>query len=66
MNLDSSLVANYAYALAKSFNKFYTDYSILSAESGQAKNFRLALSRFTANVLKSALELSGIEAPERM
>ncbi len=61
-----SLIANYVYQLAKSFNKFYTDYSILSAETEQAKQFRLALSRFTASVLKSSLELLGIEAPERM
>jgi arginyl-tRNA synthetase len=61
-----SLVANYAYNVAKSFNKFYTDHSILSAETEHAKRFRLALSQFTANVLKSSLALMGIEAPERM
>ncbi|HXH19495.1 MAG TPA: arginine--tRNA ligase [Chitinophagales bacterium] len=61
-----SLIANYAYGVAKTFNKFYTDYSILNAESPEAKGFRLALSRFTANVIKSALGLLGIEAPERM
>jgi len=61
-----ALIANYAYSIAKSFNKFYTDYSILSAETEKAKQFRLALSRFTANVIKSSLGLLGIEAPERM
>lgn len=61
-----SLIANYVYSVAKSFNKFYTDYSILNAENEQAKQFRLALSQLTANVLKSSLWLLGIEAPERM
>ncbi|MDZ4847279.1 MAG: arginine--tRNA ligase [Chitinophagales bacterium] len=61
-----SLIANYVYSVAKSFNKFYTDYSILNAENEQAKQFRLALSQLTANVLKSSLGLLGIEAPERM
>lgn len=61
-----SLIANYAYSVAKSFNKFYTDYSILNAENEQAKQFRLALSQLTANVLQSSLWLLGIEAPERM
>ena len=65
-NFDPSLVANYAYQLAKTFNKFYTEYSILNAESEQAKKFRLALSAFTAGVLKTSLELLGIEAPEKM
>lgn len=61
-----SLIANYAYSVAKSFNKFYTDYSILNAENEQAKQFRLALSQLTANVLQSSLWLLGIDAPERM
>ncbi len=61
-----ALVANYSYSLAKTFNKFYTDYSILNAESDEAKQFRLALSQFTANVIKSSLNLLGIEAPEKM
>ncbi len=61
-----SQVANYTYHLAKSFNKFYADHSILSAETEAARDFRLALAAFTANVLFSALEILGIEAPERM
>ncbi len=61
-----SLIANYVYSLAKSFNKFYTDYSILNAETEGAKQLRLALSRFSASVIKSSLEMLGIDAPERM
>lgn len=61
-----ALVANYVYILAKTFNKFYTDYSILNAESEEARHFRLALSVFTARVIKDALHLLGIEAPEKM
>jgi len=61
-----ALIANYAYSVAKTFNKFYTDFSILNAETQDAKQFRLTLSQLTANVIKSALAMLGIEAPERM
>jgi len=63
---EPSLIANYAYTLAKGYHKFYTDHSILKAESEAAKAFRLALSMAVANVLKSALDLLGIETPEKM
>ncbi len=63
---DPSLVANYCYELAKSFHRFFTDLSILKAESAPAKAFRLQLCQVTARVLQSGMELLGIEMPERM
>lgn len=63
---DPSAVANYCYELAKAFHKFFTDLSILKAESEEAKAFRLELCRAVANVLKTGMELLGIEMPERM
>jgi arginyl-tRNA synthetase len=65
-DMDPSVVANYAYALAKNFNGFYSDHSVLQAESAAKKQLRLKLCRFTANTLASALGLLGIRAPERM
>jgi arginyl-tRNA synthetase len=63
---DPSLMANYCYDLAKAFHKFYTDYSILKADSDEARAFRLALSNAIANVLRTGMGLLGIEMPERM
>jgi len=65
-NYDPSEVANYCYDLAKSFHKFYHDFSILRAESDGARQFRLLLSNAVGKVLKSGMELLGIEMPERM
>jgi arginyl-tRNA synthetase len=63
---DPSLVANYCYELAKNFHRFFTEHSILRAESEEAKAFRLQLSKAVANVLKTGMGLLGIEMPERM
>lgn len=63
---DPSEVANYVYNLAKLYNKFYHDLSILNAETETLKNFRVALSNETGLVIKKAMKLLGIEVPERM
>ena len=63
---DPSLVANYCYDLAKKYHRFWHDLSIFSAESEQARAFRLMLSRSVGQVLKSGMGLLGIEMPERM
>ncbi len=65
-NLDPSMIANYAYDLGKDYHKFYHDVRILKAESEAAKCFRLQLSRTVALVLRDAMEMLGIEMPERM
>jgi arginyl-tRNA synthetase len=64
--LDPSGVAAFAYELAKEFNQFYQDISILNEPDTGAKAFRLQLTEITANALKRALYLLGIEAPEKM
>lgn len=61
-----AIVANYAYDLAKEFNQFYHDYSILREEDPAARRRRLLLSWVTARTLKAAMSLLGIEMPERM
>ncbi len=64
--LSPALIANYCYELAREFNQFYHDYSILGEEDRSLRNFRLKLSEMTGRVLESGLWLLGIEAPERM
>lgn len=62
---EPSCVARYAVDLAQKYNKFYFDCKILTAE-GEAKDFRLALTRATLQTLKNALGLLGIGVPEKM
>lgn len=61
-----ALIANYAYDLAKEYNQFYHDYSILKEENDEVRDMRLLLSATTARTLKSAVSLLGMEMPERM
>lgn len=58
-------IARFAVDLAQKFNKFYIDCKILSAE-GDAKNFRLALTKAVLQALKNALMILGIGVPEKM
>lgn len=61
-----AVVAQFAYDLAKAFNGFYQANPILNADSEALVAFRVELCRTTAAALRRALELLGIEAPERM
>jgi arginyl-tRNA synthetase len=61
-----SVLAIYAFELAKTFNTFYTEHSVLNAESVEKKQLRLKLSEMAANVISSAMGLLGIRVPERM
>lgn len=59
-------IANYVYELAREFNQFYHDVTILKEEKEELKDFRLRLSHRVAATVKSAMGLLGIEVPERM
>lgn len=63
---DPSTIAQFAYSLAKTYHKFYHDYSILNADTAAARDFRLALSQAVANALQFSFRLLGIEMPQRM
>lgn len=65
-NYSPAVVANYAYDLAKEYNQFYHDYSILREEDPARRELRLLLSYTVARTLKGAMSLLGIEMPERM
>jgi arginyl-tRNA synthetase len=61
-----AVIANYVYELAKNYNKFYHEKSILQAEDETTKQFRLQLSIASGKVIKKGMGLLGIEVPERM
>lgn len=59
------LIAHYLNELAQEFNRFYNEIPVLKADAG-VKQFRLALVKETASVIKNGLELLGIEIPKKM
>ncbi|GAB2690204.1 arginine--tRNA ligase [Mucilaginibacter koreensis] len=61
-----AIVANYSYELAKSYNKFYQENSVLQAGDENTKLFRLKLSSATASLIAQSMKLLGIEVPEQM
>ncbi|MDE5674167.1 MAG: arginine--tRNA ligase [Muribaculaceae bacterium] len=61
-----ALIANYCYDLAKEYNQFYHDYSILKEEDENKRMLRLLLSAVVARTLKTGVSLLGMEMPERM
>ncbi|MBC8320646.1 MAG: arginine--tRNA ligase [Bacteroidetes bacterium] len=61
-----ALIANYAYELAKEYNQYYHEVVILKEVDENKRNFRILLSEFTGNNIKSSMALLGIQVPERM
>ena len=61
-----SVIAAYAYDLAKQFNGYYHDHSILKEEREDVRALRLMLASEVARVIRSAMALLGINVPERM
>lgn len=65
-NFAPSVIANYAYDLAKTFNKFYNEQTILSEENEVKRNIRLNLAELTGKTIQHATSLLGIVSPNRM
>ena len=61
-----ALIANHIYELAREYNQFYHEFSILGAEDEKLRNFRLMLSEVCGNVIEKGMYLLGIDVPERM
>jgi arginyl-tRNA synthetase len=61
-----AILANYLYELAKAYNKFYHEKSIVQAENEESRQFRMQLSAASGKVIKRGMKLLGIEVPERM
>ena len=61
-----AVIANYAYDLAKEFNQYYHDTPVLREEDEALLKYRLALLSMIAEVLVKAMDILGIQLPERM
>ena len=61
-----ALIANYIYDLAKEYNQFYHDYPILKEEDTFLRFFRIMLSDTTGKIIRSGMNLLGINVPDRM
>jgi arginyl-tRNA synthetase len=66
IQMTTAVIANYCYELTKEFNQFYHDFSILSVDNDETRNFRLQLSAITGNTIEKCMGLLGIDVPERM
>lgn len=60
------MIATYLRSIAETFNTFYRECSVLSAETTEVSQARLALVGATANAIENALDILGIEAPSSM
>ena len=65
-NFAPSVIAAYAYDLAKSFNGYYHDHSILREENAEIRQMRVMLAAEVARVINRAMKLLGIDVPQRM
>ena len=65
-NYAPSLIAQYVYELAKTYNQFYSERSIVSEANEADRNFRIALSKVVSETIRKALALLGIKSPQRM
>ena len=65
-NYSPALIANYVYELAKEYNQFYHDCSILKEQDTAVRCFRQLLSETVADVISRGMSLLGIEMPNRM
>ncbi len=61
-----SVIAQYVYDLAKAFNSFYAEVSILGEADLAKKQFRVVLSKAIAQTISNATLLLGMKVPERM
>jgi arginyl-tRNA synthetase len=62
---EPSIVTRQVTVIARAFNKFYNTCPILNAEDSM-KNARLKLTEATCGVIRSGMQLLGIDVPERM
>ena len=65
-NFAPSIVGAYVYELAKQFNGYYHDHSILREENAEIRRMRLQLAEQVARVIRRGMALLGIDVPERM
>jgi arginyl-tRNA synthetase len=61
-----SVIAIYVFNVAKTYNTFYAEHSVINAESPEKKQLRLQLSELAANIISLGMQVLGIKVPERM
>ena len=66
ISFSPALLANYCYEIAREFNQFYHDHSILNEPDHAKRNFRLILSECVVKIMKSGMGMLGIGMPDRM
>jgi len=65
-NLSPAVIAQYAYDLAKAYNRFYAEVSIFQETDEAKRSLRVALSARVGEQIKASLALLGMQVPERM
>lgn len=65
-NYSPALIANFTFELVKLFNSYYQSTTILKVNDIEIKNFRLTLSFKVGKVIKSSMELLGVDVPNKM
>ena len=65
-NYAPSIIAQYAYDLAKTFSKFWNECPIMQTPSPESQSFRIALCELTGRTIQEAMSLLGIQVPDRM
>ncbi|QHT69205.1 arginine--tRNA ligase [Rhodocytophaga rosea] len=65
-NYTPSVLSQYAYELAKEYNRFFAEVSIFNADTAEEKSFRVALSAQVGKTIRKSMSLLGIQVPERM
>src|SRR5699024_6054940 len=65
-NYSPATIANYIYELVKNFNSFYQSNNVMKEKNTALKNARILISKNTGEVIKTAMQLLGIQVPERM
>jgi arginyl-tRNA synthetase len=61
-----SVIAQYAYDLAKEYNRFFAEVSIFNADMKEETSFRVLLSEQVGKTIRKAMSLLGIGVPDRM
>ena len=64
--MNPSVIANYVFKLAQSFNSFVTECRVLTAETPEQKELRLQLCSLSVHVISTAMRALGIAVPDRM
>jgi arginyl-tRNA synthetase len=65
-NYSPALIANYVYDLAKEYNRFYAAVPIFKTDEPHVLAYRIIFSAAVAKVIKTSMDLLGIEVPEKM